>query len=254
MRKGRARLEQDGLIRSREAHRATRASEAPAKREPGYGRLQQLLRDDILEGRIPAGSRLKVNEIASRYGTSTNPAREALQGLEGEGLVTIEPNRGARVRNVDEDFVQNIFDIRALIEPYIVRSFVEFATPEDIEAIRAIQSCCQAGVDEGDYLKFHQNNVKFHAYIIDMHFNDVAIKIMRQHNGWVQALSRKYPLSLAHMRRSSAEHWLLIEAAEKGDPDEAAGVIELHMRNSREVLLSKLRQSRLRGSTEQEVG
>src|SRR4051812_32424152 len=58
-------------------------------REPGYGRLQHLLREDILEGRIAAGSRLKVSEIAARYATSTNPAREALQGLEGEGLVTI---------------------------------------------------------------------------------------------------------------------------------------------------------------------
>jgi DNA-binding GntR family transcriptional regulator len=246
-------MEHDGLIRSLDARRAgreiaeKRGSDARPKREPGYGRLQQLLRDDILEGRIPAGSRLKVNEIAARYGSSTNPAREALQGLEGEGLVKIEPNRGARVRSVDEDFVQNIFDIRGLIEPYIMRSFAEFATPDDVQAIRAIQARCQAGVDAGTYPEFHVHNVQFHAYIIDHHFNDVAIKIMKQHNGWVQALSRKHPLSLAHMRRSSAEHWLLIEAVEKGDPDEAARLIEIHMRNSREVLLSNLRRARLRG-------
>jgi DNA-binding GntR family transcriptional regulator len=246
-------LEQDRVVPSLDARREARDPDM-AKREPGYGRLQQLLRDDILEGRILAGSRLKVNEIAARYGSSTNPAREALQGLEGEGLVKIEPNRGARVRNVDEDFVQNIFDIRGLIEPYIVRSFVEFATPEDLDAIRTLQSGCQTAVDEGNYLDFHKYNVKFHAYIIDMHFNDVAIKIMRQHNGWVQALSRKYPLSLAHMRRSSADHWKLIEAAEKGDPDQAAKIIEQHMGNSREVLLSKLRQSRLRGGAAQDAG
>ena len=249
-------MERDGLIRNLDAQRLgreaveKRAPDARPKREPGYGRLQQLLRDDILEGRIPAGSRLKVNEIAARYGSSTNPAREALQGLEGEGLVKIEPNRGARVRSVDEDFVQNIFDIRGLIEPYIVRSFAEFATPEDIRAIRAIQARCQAGVDAGNYPEFHVHNVQFHAYIIDHHFNEVAVKIMKQHNGWVQALSRKHPLSLAHMRRSSSEHWLLIEAVEKGDPDDAARLIELHMRNSREVLLSNLRRARLRGEPE----
>lgn len=246
-------MEDDGTVRSldtkplREAAAKAAPKKAPPKREPGYGRLQQLLRDDILEGRIPSGARLKVNEIASRYNSSTNPAREALQGLEGEGLVKIEPNRGARVRSFDEDFVQNIFDIRGLIEPYIVRNFVEFAKPADIRAIREIQARCQAGVDAGDYLEFHVNNVQFHSYIIDLHFNDVAIRIMKQHNGWVQALSRKNPLSLAHMRRSSAEHWLLIEAVEKGDPDEAAALIELHMRNSREVLLSNLRRARLRG-------
>ena len=92
----------------------------PPKREPGYGRLQQLLREEILDGRIPAGSRLKVSDIIARFGTSTNPAREALQGLEGEGLVIITPNRGARVRLINEDLVRNIFDIRALLEPYIL--------------------------------------------------------------------------------------------------------------------------------------
>ena len=94
-------------------------------REPGH-KLQQRLRADIVAGRIPAGSRLKVSDIIARYGTSTNPAREALHALEGEGLVVITPNRGARVRSVDADFVSSMFDIRLLIEPYIVRWFTEY--------------------------------------------------------------------------------------------------------------------------------
>ena len=71
---------------------------AASGREPGH-RLKQLLRADIIAGRIPAGSRLKVSDVIARYGTSTNPAREALHALEGEGLVVITPNRGARVRS-----------------------------------------------------------------------------------------------------------------------------------------------------------
>jgi len=215
------------------------------KREPGYGRLQQQLRDDILEGRIPAGSRLKVNEIAARYRSSTNPAREALQGLEGEGLVTIEPNRGARVRRINEDLVQNVFDIRSLLEPYIVRYFVEFCRPADILVLRGYQEKCQSAVDAADYPSFHANNVLFHDYIIDKHFNGEAVRIMKQHNGWLRALSRKNPLSLAHMRRSCTEHWLLIDAVEKGDPDEAVEVITMHMRNSREVFLANMRRERM---------
>jgi DNA-binding GntR family transcriptional regulator len=220
------------------------------KREPGYGRLQQLLRDDILEGRIPAGARLKVNEIATRYGSSTNPAREALQGLEGEGLVTIEPNRGARVRRIDEDLVQNVFDIRRLLEPYIVRYFVEFARPEDVEVLRGHQTLCQAAVDRADYPPFHASNVAFHDFIIDKHFNAEAVRIMKQHNGWLRALSRKNPLSLAQMRRSCAEHWQLIDAVEKGDPEAAVRVIDQHMRNSNEVFLANMRRERLSSESE----
>src|SRR5690606_38058450 len=105
------------LQQAKPASRSRAGEEAAARREPGYGRLQQLLREEILDGRLPAGSRLKVSDIIARYGTSTNPAREALQGLEGEGLVIITPNRGARVRLVNEDLMRNIYDIRALLAP-----------------------------------------------------------------------------------------------------------------------------------------
>jgi DNA-binding GntR family transcriptional regulator len=248
-------MEGDGKIRSLDVRGSgvprARTPRTPPK--PGYGRLQQLLRDDIIEGRIPAGARLKVNEIAARYGSSTNPAREALQGLEGEGLVKIDPNRGARVRSIDEDLVENSFDIRILIEPYIVRHFVEFAKPEDITTIREMQTRCQAAVDAGNYPEFHVNNVQFHGYMIDQHCNELAVKIMKQHNVWIHALSRKHPLSLAHMRRSCAEHWLLVEAAEKGDPDEAVQRIEQHLRNSHEVFMANLRRARMRGEPDTAV-
>jgi DNA-binding GntR family transcriptional regulator len=218
------------------------------KREPGYGRLQQLLRDEILEGRIPAGARLKVSDIAQRFKTSTNPAREALQGLEGEGLVVITPNRGARVRLIDEDMVRNIFDIRGLLEPYIMRTFVEFARPDDVAAVRSLQEQCQAACDAARYPEFHGANIAFHDYITDRHFNLEAARIMKQHNSWLRALSMKNPLTLAHMRASCAEHWELVAAVEDGDPDAAVQAIVKHMTRSREIFLANMRRDRMRGA------
>lgn len=217
------------------------------KREPGYGRLQQLLREEILEGRIPAGARLKVSDITARFNTSTNPAREALQGLEGEGLVVITPNRGARVRLIDEDMVRNIFDIRGLLEPYIMQTFVEFARQEDVEALRALQEKCQAACDAALYPEFHAANIAFHDFITERHFNVEAVRIMKQHNAWLRALSMKNPLTLAHMRSSNAEHWELIAAVEQGDPEEAVRVIVKHMTRSREIFLAHMRRDRLHG-------
>ena len=216
-------------------------------REPGYGRLQQLLRDDILEGRIAAGSRIKVADIVARYETSTNPAREALQGLEGEGLVIITPNRGARVRVVDEDLVRNIFDVRALIEPYLVRGFAEYARPDDVATLEALQAACQKGVDAGDYPAFHRANVAFHDFIVERHHNVEAVEIMKRHNAWIRALSRKNPLTLAHMRRSSAEHRELVEAVRRGDPDAAVAAAQKHIENSRVVFIGHMRRDRVHG-------
>ena len=214
-------------------------------REPGYGRLAQVLRDEILEGRIEAGARLKVSDIAQKFGTSTNPVREAFQALEGEGLLTITPNRGASVRAVNEDLVQNIFDIRSLLEPYVVRGFVEFATPKDVDALQEFEDGCEEAVERGNYPDFHSNNVKLHDYMIDKHFNIEAIAIMKKHNSWLRALSMKRPLTLAHMRRSCAEHRALIQAVGDGDPEAAVAVIQEHMRNSRSVFLEGMRRARV---------
>src|SRR3712207_6602251 len=73
--------------------------------------IYERLRDDIIHGRVKANERLKVAELATRMGTSTNPVREALQQLRGEGFVIMTPNRGARVRPIDEDFVRDIAEI-----------------------------------------------------------------------------------------------------------------------------------------------
>lgn len=238
----------NGEAKAGQRKRPRRAS--TAKREPGYGRLQQLLREEILDGRIPAGSRLKVSDIIARFGTSTNPAREALQGLEGEGLVIITPNRGARVRLVNEDLMRNIFDIRSLLEPYIVRTFAEFATNEDIAAITAIQTLCQAAADAGDYPTFHIQNNRFHDYMTERHFNVEAVRIIKMHSAWVRALSAKHPLPPAHMKRSSSEHWQIIEAIRNGDSDEAGRIITEHMGRSRGLVLTHMRRERLLTETE----
>ena len=69
--------------------------------QPGW--VYDRIRDEIVAGCLGPNERLKVSELAARYGTSTNPIREALQLLRGEGFVVIEPNRGARVRPIDEE-------------------------------------------------------------------------------------------------------------------------------------------------------
>ena len=90
--------------------------------------VYQLIRDDIIEGRLKPNERLVAADLARRHGTSTNPVREALQLLRGEGFVIFAPNRGARVRPIDQDFVRDISEIGVLIEPALTRWFVGMAT------------------------------------------------------------------------------------------------------------------------------
>ncbi|MCX2720847.1 GntR family transcriptional regulator [Roseibium salinum] len=225
----------------------SKARPKPKKvREPGYSRLAHLIREEIFDGRVKAGARLKVSDIAKRYGTSTNPAREALQVLEGEGLVTITPNRGASVREINEDMLQNVFDLKIILWAYIVKSFVDFATPDDIAELRRHQEDCETAVQNGDYAAYHKANVAFHDFIVDHHFNSEAVAIIRKHDRWLQALSKSDPLNLAQMRRSVAEHWRIVEAVENGETEEAARAIEEHLVNTQAAFQDRLRRKRLK--------
>ena len=215
----------------------------PARREPGH-KLPQLLRADIVAGRIPAGSRLKVSDIIARYGTSTNPAREALHALEGEGLVVITPNRGARVRSINDDFVGCIFDIRRLVEPYIVRWFAEYATAEDRSCLVAIQEAVQQAAEAGNFTEFHKLNCDFHDLIVNRHFNIEAARIMRTQNGWLRLLAVEYPSISPQIQRSSAEHWELIAAFKSFDADLAAKIILKHGERSQTNLLGRMQRKR----------
>ena len=113
---------------------------ALAEGESASPSVYDLIREEILEGRLAANERLKVADLAVRLGTSTNPVREALQQLRGEGFVLFEPNRGARVRPMDEDFVRDSFEVEMLIEPYLTRWFVGIVTERELDALEAIEA------------------------------------------------------------------------------------------------------------------
>src|SRR4051795_1878046 len=112
--------------------------QAVPENEDNGSSVYDRLRDDIIHGRVKPNERLKVAELASRMGTSTNPIREALQQLRGEGFVIMTPNRGARVRPIDEDFVRDIWEMEVLIEPALTRWFVGVATQADVDELERL--------------------------------------------------------------------------------------------------------------------
>ncbi len=92
------------------------------------------VRDLILRGDLPAGSRLGEVELAERRGVSRTPVREALTRLAAEGLVEIVPNRGARVSSWTVAELGGVFDLRSALEPRLTGLAVARADPADIRA------------------------------------------------------------------------------------------------------------------------
>jgi len=82
------------------------------------------LREKILSGEIGEGEQLRQDALAAEYGVSRIPLREALRQLEAEGLVSFYPHRGAVVSTLSLAEIEELFEIRALIEPDVLRSKV----------------------------------------------------------------------------------------------------------------------------------
>jgi DNA-binding GntR family transcriptional regulator len=202
--------------------------------------IYERLRDDIIHGRLKANERLKVAELASRMGTSTNPVREALQQLRGEGFVIMEPNRGARVRPIDEEFVRDICEIEVLIEPALTRWFVGIATMSDIDDLERVQAEIEA-LNYADEEKHSDLDLQFHRLMYDRHYNRHAVDLWIRHRQILGAIGRGFPTSLSRQANVIGEHRQLIACIKVQDAEGAARVIGQHVEGSGRSIIERLR-------------
>src|SRR5437879_11686681 len=96
------------------------------------------LREEIIRGTIPEGAQLRQDAIAMQYHVSRIPVREALRQLDAEGLITIVPNRGAIVPALSPEDIEELFTIRALLEPEVLKASVPHLTQADFQHAESI--------------------------------------------------------------------------------------------------------------------
>ena len=130
-----------------------------------YSRVCDSLRDGILSGELGPGQRLKMTDLVAKYGISPMPIREALQKLQGEGLITIEPHRGAKVRQVDREFVSMVHELRTAIECMLGRKAAANITGKAVAELERLQQEYDRAAEEGNAAKVVSANLKFHALI-----------------------------------------------------------------------------------------
>lgn len=205
---------------------------------------EQILQD-ILDGRLLANERLKVTALAARYGTSTNPVREALQQLRGEGFVIFSPNRGARVRPIDEDFARDIYEVEALIEPYLTAWFVGIATEADTQRLEAVQDEIEKLGFE-DPLRHSELDTRFHQIIYDGHYNRHAADLWWRHREILRAIARRFPYSMVRRKEIIAEHRQIIDRIKAQDAAGAAEAVRQHILGSGRHIVEHMRSARNR--------
>jgi DNA-binding GntR family transcriptional regulator len=208
--------------------------------------IEQFLRNDIVSGELPFGSRLRIDELASRYGVSHMPVREALRVLHGEGLVVIEPNRGARVLTIHRDFIEDLFDVRTALETMLVRRAAERRTGDHLDKLREAEMQLEAAVAAGDYASVPDANRNFHTIINDAAGNPGALMLVDRHWLLLSALLRRYGYGDERFQRVVDDHQHIIRAIERRDPASAALLMGAHIEKAKHNLLQRASENPVR--------
>lgn len=130
------------------------------------GSVVEQLRRCILDGEVPPGSPIPVDEVAAVFGMSRIPVREALMTLIGEGLVDHRMNAGYRVAHLTAQELGELYLVREALEAAALRSSVGLASAEDHDAARAAHAALERAVLAGDVRAHHRESRRFHLALI----------------------------------------------------------------------------------------
>ncbi|MBO0771449.1 MAG: GntR family transcriptional regulator [Actinobacteria bacterium] len=190
----------------------------------------------VVDGRLQPGQHLVETELARLLGVSRQPVREALHRLEAEGWVDLRPNQGAFVHVPTDQEVDELLDVRELLEVETARLAARAArtgrgSKEQLSSLREICREGEAAVEAGDTERFVTVNNRFHAALAALAGNAVLAEV----TGIVGRRVRWYYRLVAPMRGagSSAEHLELVEAIEAGDEERAAKAARDHTERTR---------------------
>jgi DNA-binding GntR family transcriptional regulator len=202
------------------------------------------LRRRILAGTFPAGMQLRQDALAAELGISRIPIREALVQLEAEGLVTILPHRGAVVAALSPDEIAELFELRAQIEPILLRHSAPRLTAADYRDLHAILDEYSAELRAQHVARWGELNTRFHMLLYRHAGRPRMLSIAES---LLRSCDLHTRLQLAYtngQERAEIEHAELVRLCEGSRIDDACTLLRAHIENVGRALGSFLATQR----------
>ena len=203
-------------------------------------RVAKRLRELIIEGQLEAGSRLNERELCERLGVSRTPLREAFRLLASEGLVDIQPNRGAWVPILSETDIRESFAILSVLEALSGELACQNASDEDIIEIRALTHEMQASHAREDLPTYYRQNRDIHNRINQIARNELLQQVYTQLNRRIQNLRFRSNLNHDKWDRAMNEHLAMVDALSRRDGTELGRLMRAHMQRKCEAVIEGL--------------
>ncbi|MEA5455666.1 GntR family transcriptional regulator [Sinomonas sp. JGH33] len=193
------------------------------------------IHEAILNGDLPAGSRLTVRELAEQVGTSAMPVREAIRRLEEAGMVERQPHRGAVVKALTLEELVHVYDIRRLLEVEAARLGAERITAEDCDRMQAEYDLMREAIDDHRVPALLDHDEAMLAILYNAAGNPFLVQVIR--NLWLQCRAYKIVGATGTLETPGDDSlWRyqqdLIAAARHNDPIGAAAVNDASLANA----------------------
>jgi DNA-binding GntR family transcriptional regulator len=198
------------------------------------------IRDEILSGVLAFGARLRIDELAGRYGSSHMPVREALRSLAGEGLVLAEPNKGARVVVVDRRLIGHLFTIRVAIEVALAREAALAIDAAALAQARQLESERLIAVVAGDYAGGVAINQRFHRAIYEAAGNAEGLALLDRHWLLLAAIWSRYGYPPERLGGVASDHDHILRSLAERDSDACGVMTAAHVTKTRQDMLAQL--------------
>ncbi len=218
-----------------------------AARSMGNGRtlpatVAGQLRERIIQGEFPPGTRLNERTLCDLLGVSRTPLREAFRVLAAEGLVQIEPNRGAQVVALSEANIREAFEVIGGLEAMSCRLACERATDQEIAEIRALTYEMMASHARHDLPTYFRTNREIHERISLAAHNSLLKQLYDAQNARIQNLRFVSNENRQKWDLAMREHIEMAEALDARDADRLAGIMRQHLQRKCEAALKTLAQ------------
>jgi DNA-binding GntR family transcriptional regulator len=201
------------------------------------------LRDHIVEGNIADGGRVPERQLCEMLGISRTPLREALKVLAAEGLVELLPNRGARVRQLSEQMLAELFDVMGGLEALAGRLACENITDAEIAEIERLHYEMYGFYLHRDMHGYFRINQLIHQKIVEASRNATLLAAYANFAGRIRRV--RYSANFARQRErwgeAMREHESILEALRRRAGNELSDILFIHLRNKRTAAVEHLK-------------
>ncbi|MCC7048853.1 MAG: GntR family transcriptional regulator [Alphaproteobacteria bacterium] len=208
------------------AHRTVAASAADAIRRRIFG------------GELKDGEPLRQDMLAAEFGISRTPVREALVQLEAEGLVRIEPHRGAVVAGAALASIEEIFELRELLEPMLLLRSAPRLTEADFRALDAVLREYSAELRGQNVQRWGELNTRLHGMLYARAGRPQTEAIVAKLLAASDRYTRMQLLLTEGLERAEREHAEIVRLCRGGAYADAASVLARHIRAVKEALIA----------------